>query len=242
MIMIEKAEYRDKVKFLIFIAALILFWFLGWYFHIEPGILEGFRNYSIFLSGIIFIFLYVLVTFFVWFSKDVFRVTAAVIFGAYISTLLVFTAETINAAVLFFLSRYLGRGFVEKKIGAKAGGLDEKLSGISFFWLVMFRLAPLLPFRFMDMAAGLTKISFRKYLLAVIIGSPLRIFWLQFIFAAVGKSIFYNTAGFVNILTEYLLMNKAVFIFTFIYLILVIIVALKMGRRGSDTNVTRTRR
>lgn len=230
--MINRVESRDKVKFLIFIATLVLFWLLGWYFHIEPDNLETFfRKIPVLYSAVIFILSYVVVTFFIWLSKDVFRVVAAILFGAYISTIFVFIAEILNAFVLFFLSRYLGREFVEKKAGKKYAGLDKKLADTGFFWLVMFRLAPFVPFRFMDMAAGLTNIHFKKYLLAVLIGSPLRIFWLQFIFAGVGKSIFYDPKSIVSVLTEYLLINKTVFLFSFIYLILVIIVALKIGAR-----------
>ncbi len=229
--MINRVESQDKIKFLIFIAAIVLFWLLSRYLRIGPDTLESFfRKIPVLYSAVIFILSYVIVTFFIWLSKDIFRVVAAILFGPYISTIYVFIAEILNAFILFFLSRYLGRGFVEKSIGEKYSGFDKKLAGIGFFWLVMFRLAPLIPFRFMDMAAGLTKIPFRKYLLAVIIGSPLRIFWLQFIFAGVGKSIFYNSTAIVSALTEYLLINKAVFLFTFIYLILVIIVALKVGR------------
>jgi len=225
---------QDKVKFLIFIATLVLFWFLGSYFHIAPDTLESFFiKIPVLYSALIFVFSYVVVTFFIWFSKDVFRVVAAVLFGAYISTIFVFVAEVLNAFVLFFLSRYLGRGFVEKKAGMSFAGFENKLARSGFFWLVMFRLAPLFPFRFMDMAAGLTNIPFKKYLLAVLLGSPLRIFWLQFIFAGVGKSIFYNPQAMVNVLTEYLLANKAVFLFSFIYLILIIIVALKLGRSAN---------
>ncbi len=227
----QVSSAAECIKFFIFIAMIVVFWLLGRYFHIEPDTLEGFFNkIPVLYSAGIFILSYVVVTFFIWFSKDVFRVVAAVLFGAYISTIFVFAAEILNAFILFFLSRYLGRGFVEKMAGMSLDGFDKKLEGIGFFWLVMFRLSPLSPFRFMDMAAGLTNIPFKKYLLAVFLGSPLRIFWMQFIFAGVGKSIFYNPQSMVSVMTEYLLANKTVFLFNCIYLILIIIVALKIGR------------
>lgn len=222
---------KDKLKFLILVSVFVFLMFSGRYFHIRPDNLEQlFNSGSFFLSAVIFVFLYVLVTFFIWFSKDAFRVAAAVLFGAYRSTLLVFIAEIINAVVLFFLSRYLGRGFVEKKAGAKDGGLDKKLSQISFFWLVMFRLTPVIPFRFMDMAAGLTKISFRKYLSAVILGSPLRIFWLQFVFAGVGKSILLEPQSLIITISNYLLLNNWIFAFSFIYFMLVVLTAYKLRK------------
>lgn len=218
-------KQKNIFKFLIFIILIILLWSLGRYFPVDTKNVEQYlKKFPVFYAGIIFVILYVIVTFFIWLSKDVFRFVAAVLFGAYISTLFIWIAETINAFVLFHLARYLGRGFVENSLGKDSKNLDERLAKTNFFWLFMFRLVPLIPFRFLDLACGLTKISFRKYLLAVILGSPLRIFWVQFVLAGVGKSIFNNPYA----LSEYLIQNKTLFIFSFIYLLLVILVATKI--------------
>lgn len=218
-------KYKNKLKFFIFVSALILIWYLGRFFHIDTNAIQNsLRKFPIFYSGVLFIVLYCLVTFFVWFSKDVFRFIAAVLFGAYLSTILVLIAEIINAFILFYFARYLGRGFTENLLRGKYNKLDEKLGKTSFFWLFLFRGVPLLPFRFLDLAGGLTKISFRKYLAAVILGSPLRIFWLQYTLAGVGEAVFNNPYA----LSKYLLANRALFILSFVYLILIIVVALKI--------------
>ena len=60
--------------------------------------------------------LYVVLTFFIWFGpKDVFRIASGVIFGAEISTIYITIAETVNAILLFMLSRIFGREYIEKK-------------------------------------------------------------------------------------------------------------------------------
>lgn len=221
-------QYKNKIKFLVLIIAILLLWFLGRCFHIDSeNIQKLLGKFPIFYAGIIFIILYCLVTFFIWLSKDVFRFIAAVLFGAYISTLLVFIAETLNAFVLFYFSRGLGRSFVEDFLKGNYKNLDEKLARINFFWLFMFRAVPLIPFRFLDLGAGLTRISFRRYVIAVILGSPLRIFWVQYVLAGVGKSIFNNPYA----LSEYLLSNKTLFMFSLVYLILVILLGLKIKER-----------
>lgn len=171
-----------------------------------------------------FIVLYVVVTFFIWFSKDFFRIAAALLFGAYLSTLFVWIAEAINALILFNFARSMGRSFIENSLGQQAKVLDERLSKVNFFWLCMFRVAPLISFRFFDLACGLTRISFRKYFLAVVIGSLPRILWLQFILAGVGKSIYGDFGALVN----YLALNKPLLIFSLGYLMSVILVALKI--------------
>jgi len=216
-----------KVKFGVFIALLFLLWYFGRFFRIDAQALRGaLQGFGLIYSGLIFIALYVLVTFFVWFSKDIFRLTAAMLFGAGISTCLVFAAETINACILFSLSRALGRNFVADSLKGRLAGLDRKLSGLSFFWLFLLRFTPLVPFRFLDLSAGITDISFKKYLAAVILGSPLRILWLQSILATLGSAVFSQKA-----LMSYLQQNKILFIFSFAYAILVIVVAFNLKRR-----------
>lgn len=220
-------KYKDKIKFLALVIGLVLLWYLGRYFHIQPDKIEtSLMKMPLLASGAIFIALYVVVTFFLWLSKDIFKLVCAFLFGAYISTLLILIAESINAFILFRLSRYLGRGFLQQSLGEKYNGLDEKLANINLPWLLLFRAVPLIPFRFLDLAMGLTGISFRRYWLAVVLGSPLRIFWVQYIISGVGKDIFKNPYA----LMDYLSLNKPVFIFSFLYFILVIFVALKIKR------------
>ena len=225
----ETNKQRNIFKFLIFIIALGLIWYSGRLLRIDTQPIEhSLRGFPVIYSGLIFVVLYVVVTFFIWLSKDLFRLTAAILFGSYLSTLFVWVAETANAFILFHLARYLGRGFVESALKADKRGLDSKLANVNFFWLFMFRFTPLVPFRFLDLGMGLTSISFRKYLLAVILGSPVRIFWQQYVLCAVGRSILTNPAA----LTEYFLQNKTLFALSLIYVLLVILVAFKIKFKG----------
>lgn len=224
----DAKKHKKKIEFLILIIALILFWYLGRFFRIDTQALQrSLGRFSLFYSGILFVILYCFVTFFVWLSKDVFKFMGAVLFGAYFSTLFILIAEIINAFILFYLTRYLGRGFVEKSLEKRYKNLDQRLANINFFWLFLFRAVPLIPFRFLDIALGLTNISFRRYLIVVILGSPIRIFWVQYIVASVGESIFNNPYA----LVEYLLKNKTLFMFSLAYLILVIFLAVKFKDR-----------
>jgi len=222
----NKTEGNNKIKFLILVFAVALLWLAGGYFNIPTDGLENFlKKFPVFYSGIIFVILYVIVTFFIWISKDIFRLISAILFGAYISTFFIFIAELINAFILFFLSRSLGRDYVEAKVRNRYRGLEKRLGGVNFLWLVIFRATPLIPFRFMDLAAGLTRISFSKYLAAVVLGTPLRVFWVQFILAGVGRKVFSNPL----VIADYLYLNRNVFIFSLVYLTLVVIVAFKIN-------------
>ncbi|MDP2906077.1 MAG: VTT domain-containing protein [Candidatus Omnitrophota bacterium] len=221
----DLAPHKNKLGFLILVIALFLIWYLGGLFHIDYELIRGrLSSLPLFFSGIIFVVLYVVVTFFIWFSKDIFRVIAAVVFGALWSTLFILIAETINAFILFHASRYLGRGFVEKSLRGSGSRFDQRIGRANFLWLLIFRAAPLVPFRFLDLACGLTRISFRKYLSAVILASPLRIFWVQFALAGAGEVVFRNPYA----LSEYIASNKPLFILSLAYLALVVAAALKL--------------
>jgi len=218
-------RYKHKIGFLILVISLVLICYLGKYFHIDiQGIQDSLSKVPRVYSGVVFVILYCILTFVIWFSKDVFKFAGALFFGAGLSSLFILIAEVINCLILFNLSRYLGRNFVEESLKGKYKRLDEKMGRMNFVWLLLFRAAPLIPFRFLDLASGLTRISFKKYLVAAILGSPLRIFWVQYILAGVGKAVFNNPYA----LIEYLLANKVLFIFSLMYLILIIFVAFKI--------------
>lgn len=218
---------NSRVRFLIFIAAIILFLGLGKFFHLnDETIQQALKGFPFFWAGVIFVIAYVLVTFFFWFSKDVFRIAAAILFGAYLSTLFVFLAESLNAVILFSLARALGKDFVETNLSKRFSGLYQKLSRVNYFWLLGFRGAPFIPLRFLDLSAGLTTMSLRRYMSVVILATPLRIFWVQFILAGVGKSIYTRPEAVAN----YLIANKGIFVLTFVYLILIILVAFKIKK------------
>ena len=187
-------------------------------------IMKGFEQFPLIYGSIIYLLLYVVVTFFIFFSKDVFWLTGALIFGPVLSTFLICVAEAINAVILFHIARRFGRTYIEDKISDKYKHLDEKLARISFFWIFIFRATPLVPYRFLDLGAGLTKIKFRKYFAAVILGSPVKTFWIQYILYGVGKSIFYDPGALVG----YFLNNRGLFIFSLAYILLIPLAIMKI--------------
>ena len=224
----EFKKYKQGFGFLLLVLFLFLLWYLGRFFHVDiESLRRPLEQFPVAISCVIYILAYVVVTFFVIFSKDIFYLAGALIFGPYLSALLIFISEAINAFVLFHLARYLGRSFVEKSLGAKHQNLDERLGKIGLLWLFVFRAAPLIPYRFLDLAAGLTKISFKKYILAVIFGSPVKIFWVQYVLFGVGESVFANPQA----LVDYFSKNPGLMLFSLIYVVLVGMVIHKIRRK-----------
>ena len=198
---------------------------------------EGYRKtlnqFPIFISGLIFILLYVMVTFFIWFGTiDLFRISASLIFGAYWGTLFVWIAELINAFALFHISRKLGQEYVLSKFKMEEKDLTKTKDNAGFLGVFTLRINPLVPFRLMDLGYGLTRITFRKYLSAISVSSLVRIFWLQLILAGVGAAVFKDFSAVNRYLTE----NPLVLMFSGLYflsvvLLSLVVVILKMLKR-----------
>ncbi len=166
------------------------------------------KNIPHLYAAIAFIVFYILANFVFYADvKSLLKPIGAVMFGAYISTLLIYLAEIINAVIFFNLSRFFGMKFAARILKGKFHKFYEKVSDMDFRWIFLLRFIPLTSNRVLDVGFGLSKVSFRKYLCAVILGSPLRIFWIQFILAAIGgfsmekMLAYYRENSFMSILT-----------------------------------------
>jgi len=201
----QKPQHNPALRFILLLLILIFCWLLGRYFQFDGASLRtSLAQYSIILSGVIFIFLYVLTTTFIWFGpKDIFRIAGAILFGAVASTLFVWIAEMGNTAIMFLLSRRLGREFIEQKYKLKAEAIDQVKKDSSVLGLVALRINPLIPFRLMDLGFGLSAISLKKYWMVTLIASIPRIFWLQVIIASIGEGIYKEPSEVISYLIEH---------------------------------------
>lgn len=215
-------KLQPTYRFLIFVALIAGLWFLGRALHIDlVQIKDWLAQYPLWLSGSLFILIYVVLTSILWVGTiDIFRVSGALLFGPYWSTLFVTIAEIGNASILFLLSRKLGREFIEQKFHLKDKDRKYSPDNAGFWTALVLRINPLVPFHVMDVGFGLTKLSFRKYFYAVVLGSPLRIFWLQFVIAGMGEAILHNPAS----MMEYFQKNPAALGLTFLYMLAVVVI------------------
>ena len=219
--MVERPQANNKVlKFILFLIVLAVCWYLGRVFDVDVAYYQGIlARYPLALSGLIFVVLYVVTTTFIWFGpKDVLRISSAILFGVYVSTVFVWVGEMINSAIMFYLSRVLGREYVQQRFRVKAGELDKMKDDSSFLGVAAWRINPLIPFRLMDLGYGLTRISFKKYFCAIVIISFFRILWLQFILAGIGTSLFQD----ISAMLDYFLANPVVVRYSGIYFLVVI--------------------
>jgi uncharacterized membrane protein YdjX (TVP38/TMEM64 family) len=230
----KKIKKNGSFGFLVLILFLLLTWLLGKFLPIDWYYFKDLlSSFPVVFSGFIFIFLYVAVTFFVWLAKDIFKVIGAVLFGSVYSSFFIFIAEVINASILFNLSRSLGRGFVRGKLRGGLENLYANIARFGFWGVFVLRIVPLAPYRFLDIAAGLTKIKFSQYLLAVVLGSPVRIFWLQFILAVLGESVFKKP----GLITDYFIQHPGMLIFSFFYAAVSLILAIFIRKISKNSKI-----
>lgn len=173
---------------------IVLAMILGHFFQVDAtSFQQWLLSYRVgWFSMILFLGLYISLTSLIWIGpKDVLRITAALVYGAGVSTLLIWVGELINVIIMFGLSRRLGRDFVAERLKGKMKQLDQAMSTTNFWWIFWLRFFPVVPFRFQDLGFGLTSVSLRKYFIIVMLASPIRIFFLQF-FLSLGPNVIQN--------------------------------------------------
>lgn len=216
------------VNFSLLIVCVIIFLNIGRFFQIDEAWYQSLlTGVPLLVSGGIFIILYVVLTSLIWIGpKDFFRLSSALIYGAYISTVLVYIGEVINAVIIFTLSRKLGRGFVESKLKGRMKQLDQTFADASFWWIFTMRLF-VVPFRFLDMGCGLTPIPLRKYLLIVVTASPVRLFLFQYLLT-LGADMIRDPLR----LAEHLADHPWILGMNFVYAVGIVFVLFLLKKRG----------
>jgi uncharacterized membrane protein YdjX (TVP38/TMEM64 family) len=78
----------------------------------------------------------------------------------------------LGACAAFLVSRYLARGWVERRLAtsARLKAIDRAVGEQGFKIVFLSRLSPLLPFGVLSYTFGLTRISLRRYALATWLG------------------------------------------------------------------------
>lgn len=93
-------------------------------------------------------------------------------FGVVRGTIAVSVGSTLGASAAWLLGRTLARGFIEQRVAGnpKFRAIDEAIGQHGFKIVLLLRLSPVFPFNLLNYALGLTRVSFRDYLLASWIG------------------------------------------------------------------------
>lgn len=95
---------------------------------------------------------------------------AGSLYGPVYGFLLAIASTIISSNVAFLISRYLGKSFVEKMIKNKAQKINMKIEKNGFKIIFIMRISGVFPLDIVSYAAGLTKVNYKDFMLATILG------------------------------------------------------------------------
>jgi pyruvate/2-oxoglutarate dehydrogenase complex dihydrolipoamide dehydrogenase (E3) component/uncharacterized membrane protein YdjX (TVP38/TMEM64 family) len=85
------------------------------------------------------------------------------IFGLWFGLILVSLASVTGAVLAFLGSRYLLRGWVERRFGKRIEAINRGIEKDGAFYLLSLRLNPVVPFFLLNLAMGLTRMNVLKF-------------------------------------------------------------------------------
>jgi len=100
-------------------------------------------------------------------------VGAGFVFGAFGGVLVASPASVLGSTVAFLIGRWLARDWAAARIAGspRLTRLDGELAARGFRTLVVCRLAPIMPFNFLNYALGASRLSSRDFVLSTLIGT-----------------------------------------------------------------------
>jgi uncharacterized membrane protein YdjX (TVP38/TMEM64 family) len=99
-----------------------------------------------------------------------FTIAGGYIYGHVFGLALAMVGTTLAAVITFFLSRYLFRDYLKKRLSTHYAGFDGRFDNGGIFTVAAMRVIPILPFDAVGYVAGVSSIRFRDYLLGTLLG------------------------------------------------------------------------
>jgi uncharacterized membrane protein YdjX (TVP38/TMEM64 family) len=96
-------------------------------------------------------------------GATVLSLAGGAIFGLVLGTLIVSFASTIGATLACFVSRFVLRDWVQKRLGDRLHKINEGIEREGKFYLFSLRLIPVFPFWMINLAMGLTHMPLKTF-------------------------------------------------------------------------------
>lgn len=115
-------------------------------------------------------------------AATIIMLLAGALFGPFLGTLLCVLSTSSGAVVSLLLSRFLFRGFVQRRFTKQAAIVEREYARSGSSYLIAMRLIPVLPYFITNLVFGLTPMR------------PLR-FWITSLFSSIPAIFIYANAG-----------------------------------------------
>ncbi|MGL4772216.1 MAG: TVP38/TMEM64 family protein [Clostridium sp.] len=171
----KKLSKATKIKFIVFMAIFslsIICVALNWNTirHLDVYELVNFIKAQGTLAILVFLLVFSIKPFFLVIPANVVAIVGGVLFGTTFGFALSMLGFFISPTIAFFISRSLGREFVESLLGKRFLKLDDNMEHNGFKILFLLRLPPILPYDPLSYASGLTKIKYKDFIIASVLG------------------------------------------------------------------------
>ena len=177
---------------LLFVSAFFIFKYWNDLTHINIRELKKFIiSYGIF-SALIFVIIYSVKPIALIIPASVLSILAGNIFGAFFAFILSIIGCFFAGSLAFFLSRILGKSFVDKVLKGKLLSLDDDIEKHGFKIMLLMRLSFVFPYDALSYAAGLTKMRYEDFILGTVLGVIPEMFAYSFIGSNIGNPFSIN--------------------------------------------------
>jgi uncharacterized membrane protein YdjX (TVP38/TMEM64 family) len=168
---------KRKIGIAVLVAALAVgLWISGLHEAFTPArikeqreVLHAFLEKNYILSVLTFILLTVSTAFFVP-GAIALVLAAGFFFGAIPGALFSVTGLTLGAVSAFLVARYVFGDWIQEKYRVPLAAFNEEMRGHGHYYLLTLRIVPVVPFFLVNILAGLTRISLKRFAVSTFIG------------------------------------------------------------------------
>jgi uncharacterized membrane protein YdjX (TVP38/TMEM64 family) len=107
-----------------------------------------------------------------FFPGSILTLGAGAVFGFVRGYIAVTVGSVVGACLAFLVGRTVARGWIESRVAGnpKFRAIDQAVGTQGFKFVILTRLSPVFPFNLLNYAFGLTRVSFRDYAVASLLG------------------------------------------------------------------------
>lgn len=124
------------------------------------------KFYAILITLIIF----TIKPIFIIIPSSIIAIANGLIFGPFEGFLVTMIGNFISSTIGFFLARILGKDFVQGILGKKFRNFESNIEKKQFLIMMSLRMIPVIPLDPISYACGLSKVSYKKFISATLIG------------------------------------------------------------------------
>jgi len=121
-------------------------------------------------SVLVYIGIYVLNTILIFPPNAPISLSAGLIFGHFWGAIIILVSAVIGTSAAFFIARLVERKFLDQLFQGKWKNFSNKLEKNGFLTVLFLRLIPIVPFEILNYLSGLSRISYKDFILGTFLG------------------------------------------------------------------------